>query len=355
MKTSVLAAGLVAAVMSFSGIARAGDAPAYDEAAIADFYRGRVVELYNGFTVGSGYDAHMRLVAHHIGKHIPGNPTVVPLNMEGAGSLKLTNWLYNVAPRDGTVIGVIARGIPFEPLVGIAPPGTLRFEAEKFTWIGSTTDEVSVCAAWERAGIDEFSDLYEKELIVGGIGVGGDPDVFPRILDGVLGAQFRIVSGYPGGADLLFAMERGEVDGRCGWSWASVKAQNQRWLDEGKIKILIQLSSAPLPELTEMGVPWIMDLARTEEDRQLFRMIFARGAVGRPFLAPPDLPPERAAVLRQAFADTMADPEFLRDAHAARLEIVPMAGDDAQALIEEVYATPPDIVERARTMLRPNF
>ena len=319
---------------------------------VEEFYSGNIVEIYNGFTVGSGYDAHMRLVARHIGKHIPGNPTVVPLNMEGAGSLKLTNWLYNAAPKDGTVIGVIARGIPFEPLVGIAPRETLMFEATKFTWIGSTTDEVSVCAAWERAGIDEYSDLYEKELITGGIGVGGDPDVFPRILEDVTGAQFRIVSGYPGGADLLYAMERGEVDGRCGWSWASLISTNRRWLEEGKVKILLQMSLRPLPELTEMGVPWVMDLAKTEEDRRLFRMIFARGAVGRPFIAPPGIPPERAAALRKAFMDTMNDPEFLREAHQARLEIAPMTGDEAQALIEEVYATPPEIVERAREILR---
>jgi len=319
---------------------------------VEDFYRGNIVEIYNGFTVGSGYDAHMRLVARHMGRHIPGNPTVVPLNMEGAGSLKLTNWLYNAAPKDGTVIGVIARGIPFEPLVGIAPPETLRFDATEFTWIGSTTDEVSVCAAWKRAGIDEYSDLYEKELITGGVGIGGDPDVFPRILEDVTGAQFRIVSGYPGGADLLYAMERGEVDGRCGWSWASLISTNQRWLDDGSVKILLQMSLRPLPELTAMGVPWVMDLAKTEEDRQMFRMIFARGAVGRPFIAPPGIPPERAAALRQAFMDTMADPEFLREARQARLEIAPLTGDEAQALIEEVYATPPHIVERAREILR---
>jgi len=319
---------------------------------VEEFYAGNVLELYNGFTVGSGYDNHNRLVARHIGKHIPGNPTVIPLNMEGAGSLKLANWLYNAAPKDGTAIGLIARGIPFEPLVGIAPPETLRFEATKFTWIGSTTDEVSICAAWERAGIDEFSDLYDKELITGGVGVGGDPDVYPRILEDVLGAQFRIVSGYPGGADLLYAMERGEVDGRCGWSWASLVSTNQRWLDDGRVKILLQMSLRPLPELTAMGVPWVMDLAKNEEDLRLFRMIFARGAVGRPFLAPPGIPADRAAALRQAFSDTVKDPEFLRDAQQARLEIAPMTGEEAQALIEEVYATPPHIVERAREILR---
>jgi tripartite-type tricarboxylate transporter receptor subunit TctC len=319
---------------------------------VEEFYSDNVLEMYNGFSVGSGYDNHNRLIARHIGKHIPGNPTVVPLNMEGAGSLKLANWLYNAAPKDGTALGLIARGIPFEPLVGGAPPETLRFEATKFTWIGSTTDEVSVCAAWERAGIDEFSQLYDKELITGGVGIGGDPDVYPRILEDVVGAQFRIVSGYPGGADLLYAMERGEVDGRCGWSWASLVSTNQRWLDEGKVKILLQMSLEPLPELTAMGVPWVMDLAKNDEDLQLFRMIFARGAVGRPFLAPPDIPADRAAALRKAFEDTVADPEFLADAMQARLEITPMTGDDAQALIEEVYSTPPHIIERAREILR---
>lgn len=174
----------VAALGLNSGAARAQS--------VEEFYSDNVLEMYNGFTVGSGYDNHNRLIARHIGKHIPGNPTVIPLNMEGAGSLKLANWLYNAAPKDGTALGLIARGIPFEPLVGMSPPETLRFEATKFTWIGSTTDEVSVCAAWERAGIDEFSDLYGKELITGGVGIGGDPDVYPRILEDVLGAQFRI-------------------------------------------------------------------------------------------------------------------------------------------------------------------
>jgi len=319
---------------------------------VEEFYSENVLEMYNGFTVGSGYDNHNRLIARHIGKHIPGNPTVVPLNMEGAGSLKLANWLYNAAPKDGTALGLVARGIPFEPLVGMSPPETLRFEATKFTWIGSTTDEVSVCAAWERAGIDEFSDLYDKELITGGVGISGDPDVYPRILGDVLGAKFRIVSGYPGGADLLYALERGEVDGRCGWSWASLISTNQSWLDEGKVKILLQMSLAPHPELTEMGIPWVMDLAKNEDDAQLFRMIFARGAVGRPFLAPPDIPSDRAAALRKAFDDTVADPEFLRDAQQARLDIAPMTGEEAQILIEEIYATPPHIVERARAMLR---
>jgi tripartite-type tricarboxylate transporter receptor subunit TctC len=335
-------------VLAAGGVARAQES-------VADFYRDRVVNIIVGFSVGAGYDVHGRLMARHIGKHIPGNPTVVPLNMEGAGSLKLTNWLYNVAPKDGTVIGVPARGIPFEPLVGIGAEGSMRFDATKFTWLGSTTDEVSVCVTWERTGIDSFDDLYEKELIVGGVGIGGDPDTFPRILNGIAGTKFRVVSGYPGGADIDFAMERGEVDGRCGWSWASIKSGNQRWLDEKKIKPLMQLSLKRHPELTAMGVPWVMDLAKTEEDRQLLRLIFARGAVGRPFLAPPDLPPERADALRKAFMDTVKDPAYLEEAKRMRLEIVPISGEEAQALIAEAYKTPRPVIERARGMLETHY
>jgi tripartite-type tricarboxylate transporter receptor subunit TctC len=340
---------------AFAVIACLVTASARAEEDVAAFYRGRVVNIIVGFSVGAGYDVHGRLMARHIGKHIPGNPTVIPLNMEGAGSLKLTNWLYNVAPKDGTIIGVPARGIPFEPLVGIGAEGSMRFDAAKFTWLGSTTDEVSVCVAWERTGIDSFDDLYERELIVGGVGIGGDPDTFPRILNGIAGTKFRIVSGYPGGADIDFAMERGEVDGRCGWSWASIKSGNQRWLDEKKITPLLQLSLKKHPELTAMGVPWVMDLAKTEEDRQLLRLIFARGAVGRPFIAPPDLPPARAAALRKAFMDTVNDPEYLAEAKRARLEIVPISGEEAQALIVEAYKTPRHIVERARGMLETDY
>ena len=325
--------------------------PAHGQS-VEEFYRGKAVELYVGLSVGGGYDTHMRLVARYFGKHLPGNPTVVPLNMEGAGSLKLANWLYNVAPRDGTVLALVARGIPFEPLVGMTPRENIRFETTKFTWIGSATSEVSVCAAWERAGIDHFTDLYDKQLIVGGVGAGVDAHDFPRILASVLGAKFRMVSGYPGGADVLFAMERGEVDGRCGWSWASLLSSNQAWLDEGKIKILLQLSLAPHPDLTAMGVPWVMDLAQTDEDRQILRLMFARLAVGRPYIAPPDVPADRAEALRRAFDETMKDPEFLADARRVRLEISPLTGSEAQAIIAEVSATPSPIVERARAMLR---
>ena len=315
---------------------------------VEEFYEGNVLSLYIGFSVGGGYDAYGRILSRHIGKHIPGNPTVVPINMAGAGSLKLANWLYNAAPQDGSAIGIISRGVPFEPLVG--NPVSAMFDASNFTWIGSTTDEVSVCATWNRTGITRFEQLYDQELIVGGTGSGADADVFPKIIRGVLGANLRLVSGYPGGNDIEFAMERGEVDGRCGWSWSSIVATKQQWLDDGTINILVQLALHKHPDLPD--VPLITDLARTEEERQIFRLIFVRCVLGRPFLGPPNMPADRMAALRAAFDATMLDPEFLEEAMRSRLEITPIPGGELQELVAEVYAASPDIVAKTREYLR---
>jgi len=315
---------------------------------VEEFYQDNVLSLYIGFSVGGGYDAYGRILSRHIGKHIPGNPTVVPINMEGAGSLKLANWLYNAAPQDGSAIGIISRGVPFEPLVGNRD--SALFDASQYTWIGSTTDEVSVCATWERTGITRFDQLFEQELIVGGTGSGADADVFPKIIRGVLGAKLRLVSGYPGGNDIEFAMERGEVDGRCGWSWSSIVATKQQWLEDGTINILVQLALHKHPDLPD--VPLITDLARTEEERRIFRLIFVRCVLGRPFLGPPNMPADRVAALRAAFDATMEDPEFLEEAMRSRLEITPIPGGELQDLVAEVYATAPEIVDKTREYLR---
>ena len=187
----------------------------------AEFYKGKTVELYIGYSVGGGYDLYARVLARHLGKFIPGHPTVVPKNMEGAGSLRLANWLYRVAPKDGTALGTFGRGTAFDPVLG--EPGA-QFDGTKFSWIGSANDEVSVCVAWQNTGVTSFNDLLTRDFTVGGTGGSSDTDQFPRIINGVLGTKMRIVSGYPGGNDVVLAMERGEVQGRCGWSWSSVKA-----------------------------------------------------------------------------------------------------------------------------------
>jgi tripartite-type tricarboxylate transporter receptor subunit TctC len=313
----------------------------------ADFYRGKNVDLYIGYSVGGGYDLYARMLARHLGKHIPGNPTVVTKNMEGAGSLRLTNWLYRVAPKDGTAFGAIGRGTGFDPVLGNK---SAQFDGPKFTWIGSANNEVSICVAWHTSGVKTFDDLLKKELVVGGTSASADTDQFPKIANGVLGTKMRVVTGYPGGNEIGIAMERGEVHGRCGWSWSSVKSTHQQWYDQKKFSILVQLALAKHPDLPD--IPLIVDLAKSDEDRQILKLIFARQVMGRPFVAPPDIPADRAEALRKAFLDTLSDKEFLADADKAQMEINAVSGVDIQQLVKDVYQTPPEIAQRATSFLR---
>jgi tripartite-type tricarboxylate transporter receptor subunit TctC len=309
----------------------------------ADFYKGRALDFYIGYSTGGAYDLYARVIGRHMGTHIPGNPTLVPKNLEGAGSLRLANFLYRVAPQDGSAFGTIGRGIAFDPL--LIGQGD-AFDAQKFSWIGSANNEVSVCVAMKDSGITRFEDLFTKELTVGGTGTSADTDQFPRVLNSVLGTHFKIVEGYPGGNDVVLAMERGEVKGRCGWSWSSVKSTHQSWIDDKKMTVLVQLSLNKHPELPD--VPLVTDFAKTDEQRQILKMVFARQVMGRPYLAPPNLPADRLATLRQAFMDTMHDSDFVAEAKKIDLEINPVSGADVESLVKEVYSTPPEIVAKAK-------
>jgi tripartite-type tricarboxylate transporter receptor subunit TctC len=313
----------------------------------AEFYKGRNVDLYIGYSVGGAYDLYARVLARHLGKHIPGNPTITPKNMEGAGSLRLANWLYNVGPKNGTALGTIGRGTAFDPLLGSKGA---QFQADKFTWIGSANNEVSVCVAWKTSGITKFEDVFEKELIVGGTGQAADTDQFPRILNGVLGTKFKIVSGYPGGNDITLAMERGEVQGRCGWSWSSVLSTQKRWIDDKSINVLVQMSLNKHPGLPD--VPLVMDFAKSEDQQQIFKLIFARQVMGRPYLAPGGLPKDRADALRNAFARTVQDPDFLADAEKSQLEITPVTGEEIDKLVKDLYQTPKALAAKAAEFIR---
>jgi tripartite-type tricarboxylate transporter receptor subunit TctC len=335
-----------ARALSFAAVAALA-ASAGQAQSPGDFYKGKTVEVYIGYSVGGAYDGYARLIARHMGKHIPGNPTLVPKNMEGAGSLRLANWLYNVAPKDGTVFGTIGRGTAFDPLLG---RGGAQFDATKFSWIGSANDEVSICAAWHTTPINKFEDLLSKEMIVGGTGGSADTDQFPRVLNGVFGTKMKVISGYPGGNDIVLAMERGEVQGRCGWSWSSVEATHPTWVKENKIKILVQLSLEKHPDLP--NVPLIMDFAKTEEQKRILRLIFARQVMGRPYVGPPGIPADRLAALRKAFMDTMKDPEFVAEAEKSQFEITPVTGEQVQKLVEEVYTTPKEVVVKAAEMVK---
>src|ERR1700757_2803355 len=311
--------------------------------AVGDFFKGRAIDLYIGYSVGGAYDLYARVIGRHLGAHIPGNPTLVPKNLEGAGSLRLANYLYRVAPHDGSAIGTIGRGIPFDPL--LIGQGD-AFDAQKFNWIGSANNEVSVCVAMRQSGIAKFEDLFTKELTVGGTGTSADTDQFPRVLNSVLGTHFKIVEGYPGGNDIILAMERGEVAGRCGWSWSSVKSTHKSWIEDKRMVVLVQLSLTKHPDLPD--VPLVMDFANTDEQRQILKILFARNVMGRPYLAPPNVPADRVAALREAFAATMTDKDLLAEAAKTDLEINPVSGAEVEKLVKEVYAEQADIIAKAK-------
>jgi hypothetical protein len=313
----------------------------------AEFYKGRTIDLYIGTSVGGAYDGYGRMLARHMSKHMPGNPTLVPKNMEGGGGMRLANFLYNAAARDGTVFAVFNRGTAFDPLLGNR---NAQFEATKFNWVGSTNDEVSICATWHTTGVTTLAQLTAKELVVGATGPSGDTYQFPKITNGVLGTRFKIISGYPGGNDVDLAMERGEVQGRCGWSWTSVKATHRPWLDRKLINVVFQMGLSKHPDLPD--IPLILDFARTDEERAIFRLMFARQVMAWPFATPPGVPQDRVAALRRAFMDTMKDSEFLADANKGNFEIRPVSGDDIQKLMADIYATPPAIAQKTMRLLQ---
>jgi len=320
--------------------------PLSARAGVEDFYRGRTVSLIVGFSVGSGYDLYARLLARHIGKHIPGRPSVVAQNMPGAGSVKAATYVFSVAPKDGSVIGTMSRSVPVEPLLG-----DLQLDARKFTWLGSIASTASLCATWHTTPIKTWADVLTKPLTLGGEGTGADLDNFAVILRTMFGAKVKLVTGYPGGSEVNLAIERGEIDGRCGWSWDSIKSTRPDWLRDRKINLLVVFSLQKAPDIPP-EVPLILDLAKSDEQRTILRLHLAGQFFGRPFFAPPGIPDDRRAALRAAFDATMKDPDFVAEARASRLEVNPASGAEIDQLLAEIYATPRDMVEKARAAIR---
>ena len=315
---------------------------------VEDFYRGRNVTLVIGYSVAGGYDNYARVVARHLGDHIPGHPTILPQNMPGAGSLRSANYLFNAAPKDGSVIGMFSRGMAMEPLIGTSQT---QFDAQKFSWLGSGTNEVSTCVTWRDSAVKTWADALKIPFTVGGEGSGSDPDIFATVVRNVFGVKLRLVSGYPGSAEVALAIERREVDGRCGWSYSSLKQQRPDWLTNRQVNILVQLALKKSPELPD--VPLITEFATTDRQRQILRLVFSRQAMARPFAAPPGIPAERKQALRKAFDDTMADPAFLAEAKQRGLEVNPVGGAEIDELIAELYRSPPDVVAEVRASIAP--
>jgi tripartite-type tricarboxylate transporter receptor subunit TctC len=324
----VLAAG-IAAFGAFSS----------SQASEDNFYEGKTVELLIGYSAGGGYDTYARTLSRHIAKHIPGNPTVVVKNVPGAGSLVLMNQLANTLPKDGTVFGTVSRGLAFEPLFG---NDKARFDPTETNWLGSLNNETSLCVAWHDAAVTSWEDLRSEKLVVGATGSGGDSNVFPRVLSDVLGFNFDVIAGYPGSSDILLALERGEVEGLCSWSYSSAKSKRTEWLEGDKLNILFQMSLKKHPELPD--VPLVTDFAETKKEREVLRLLFARQTMGRPFVTPAGVPEERVATLRQAMADTVRDPAFLAEAEKQGLGIDFVSGEEIQEIVTEAYQYPDDVV-----------
>ena len=313
---------------------------------VEEFYRGKTINLIVGFSAGGGYDTTARTLAPYLKKHLPGNPNVVVQNMEGAGSLKATNYLYNVAPKDGTVLATFSRGMAMEPLIGAS---ATQFDSAKFTWLGSTTNEYSVVVVWHTSQVKSWNDMLKTEFTVGGEGSGSDSDIYAMLLKNLFGAKIKLVTGYPGSAELMLAVERGEVDGRASWSWSSLKAAKADWIKDKKVSFPIQLNVTKNPELPD--VPLIADFAKNDRQRQIINLVLSRQVMGRPFAAPPGVPEDRKQALRKAFDDTLKDPEFLAEAKQRKMDVNPVSGAEVEKLVAELYKTPPDVVAEAKAAI----
>ncbi|MBX9759535.1 MAG: hypothetical protein K2Y29_12245 [Beijerinckiaceae bacterium] len=305
----------------------------------------RRVSFYIGFAAG-GYDSYARLVTRHMGRHLPGAPEVVPMNMPGAGSVKLVQFLNGAAPTDGSAIGIIDRGL----FVAIyTNPALPKFDLQAMNWIGSITNENLLCVSWHASPIKTFEDMRKHEFVTGGV-TQGVAWTSATVMQKMLGAKIKFISGYPGGNDISIAMERGELDGRCAWSHSSVMASNPTWLADRKINVLLQYALERSPLLPD--APTAIEVAQTERQKALIRFLYAPEAVARPIVAPPGVAPARVEILRQGFMDTMADKTFLAEAAKLGLDINPTSGAQLAQIIEMIARTPPDIVEEARTLLK---
>src|SRR5215475_702516 len=326
-------AALIRPTMLFAALTCAVPAAAQED--IAAFYKGKTVRIVVGTAAGGGYDLFARTVARHLAGHIPGNPTIIVQNQPAAGGLVMTNQLFATAPRDGTVIGAPINGIPTAPLI---QPYGAHFDAEKLIWLGSTNREPYVAFVWHTAPVQSLAELQQKELIVGATAPGTTMVDFPLITNAILGTKFKIVRGYEGTPQINNAIERGEIDGEGGIGWAAVKAQVPAWIAEKKINVIAQYGLKRNAELAE--VPSMLELAKSEADRRALLMLFARTEYGRPYFLPPEVPAARVAALRRAFDATMRDPAFVAEAARLQFEVDPLTGEQVQALVAQLAATP---------------
>jgi tripartite-type tricarboxylate transporter receptor subunit TctC len=316
-------------------------APAAAES-VADFYKHKRITMYIGYSAGGGYDRYARTVARHMSRHIPGKPGFTAKNYTGAGGMRLANTMYTVFKQDGTIMGILGRQLPLEHLTGNPK---VKFNANKFHWIGSANQEYSVCAFWHTSPIKTTDDLFNKVPIVGGTGAGSGTDTQAMMLNNLIGAKLRLITGYPGGADINLAMERGELHGRCAWSWSSVTSTKAEWLKDKKVVFPLQIARKKHKALQH--VPLVGEFIKNDLDRQALDVVLAGLVIGRPFVVGPKVPADRVKALRAAFMATMSDAEFLAEAKKGRMPIDAVGGEEVQELLAGLYKLSPEVIKRA--------
>ena len=313
---------------------------------VADFYRGKTVNILIGVYVGGGYDMEARLLARFIGKYIPGNPTVVPQNMIGAGGIKMANYLFAVAPQDGTAIGMFPNTLIAAQAVGI---GGVQYDANRFFWLGSMSTSPMTFAVWHTTGVRTLTDAQQKEIIAAASNPGAITYTFPRMLNEMLGTKIKVVSGYQGNSTMTLAMERGEAQAVTN-SWDSWRSTHINWVRENKINLLVQ-TEPKSTDLELVNIPSVQELARNENDRRVIELVVAGDAMGKPMAVAPNAPPERARALRAAYEATLRDPEFIKAVQTARVDVNHVPGTKLQETVARVLATPADLKARARKII----
>jgi tripartite-type tricarboxylate transporter receptor subunit TctC len=324
----------------------ANAAPAQD--AVEAFYRGKIVTIVVGSAVGGGFDTYARLVGRHLGRFIPGNPTIIVQNIPGAGSNKAASYVALQAPKDGTVIGAVQAIAITQPLISDQP---VPHDPSKFIMIASANRSVYFCVVRSDAPVKSFQETFDKEAIIGTSSEGASLRDYPVMLINVLGVKLRLIGGYAGSREIMIAMERNEIQGMCGMDWSSVLTQQRDWIASGFARLLAQEDLEGHPEMNKVGVPLTISFAKTEEDRQVMEMIYSQNLFGRPYLVAPGVPADRVATLRKAFATMLRDNALLAEAEKSGLDIGPMDGEELQALVAKLYALPPKVIERAKQSL----
>ena len=340
--TSMLAVAATVAAVS----------PAPAQNAVADFYKGKTVTMIVGSSPGGGYDTYTRLIARHMGRHVPGNPNFIVSNLPGAGGNVLANQLAAIGPKDGTVIGAPQSGVIFEPLLGSIP---VKHQPEKFHYLGSANNDVYICLVRADAPATTFAGAMDKEIVLAASNASSTAD-YAQILASVTGVKFRIVLGYAGSREIALAVDKGEAQGACGLAWPSISVTQSDWFTEGpvksKMRVLVQTHATGHPDLNAAGVPLASKFATTADQKAILDLFFSQSQFGRPYILPAETPVDRAEALRKAFAATMADPEFKTEAARFKLDVDTVPGETVQKVVSDVYASPPELIAKTKAALQ---